>query len=562
MQPQQQMQPTQPPQKYHPQPQQHSPRGSPSLGPMQRPVARYPSESYRPGYQGQYRPEPPRLQPSSSNGPQKAFGQPTFAQPYYPAEPIYRPQQGYYHAEQSYPVAQPGRLYSDPYSQIPQSGAPLHYPDPATTYREMPPPADPRRLVAAYQTPQPPADNNYMPDSSVAVASAAGKKSKVSTFPPVSLENIAKFREEAKKSNDPRLLLDLARYLLEAVPLVCVNDTDVKRAKKVREAMVLEAQRIVKKLATQGNFGKSGYAEAQFYMGNAYTGGLMGLPVDAEKAFGFYIQGSKQNHPGCTYRTAVCYEVGAGTKRDKAHAIQFFRKAANLGDPSAMYKLGMILLNGHIGQAKNPREGISWLKKAAAFADEDHPHALHELGLAYEKEGIPSVIPDVNYSRDLFTQAAQNGYAPSQFKLGLAYEHGYLNCPVDPRRSIAWYSKAAEQSNMEAALALSGWYLTGAEGILQQSDSECYLWARKAADHGSAKAEYAVGYYTETGIGVRQNIEDAKKWYMRAAAQGNRRAMQRLTELKNNGASRQQRQDHTRGPNGVPASKDSDCMIM
>ncbi|KAL0082070.1 hypothetical protein F4703DRAFT_1739318 [Phycomyces blakesleeanus] len=428
----------------------------------------------------------------------------------------------------------------------------------------MPPPADPHRLVAPYQAPQPPpTDNNYMPDSSVAVAANAGKKAKVSNFPPVTLENIAKFREEARKNNDPRMLLDLAKYLLEAVPLVCVNDTDVKRAKKVREAMVLEAQKIVRKLATQGNFGKSGYAEAQFYLGNAYTGGLMGLPIDAEKAFGSYIQGSKQNHPGCTYRTAVCYEVGAGTKRDKSHAIQFFRKAANLGDPSAMYKLGMILIQGHIGQTKNPREGISWLKKAAAFADEDHPHALHELGIAYEKEGIPSVIPDVNYSRDLFTQAAQNGYAPSQFKLGLAYEHGYLNCPVDPRRSIAWYSKAAEQGNMEAALALSGWYLTGADGILQQSDSECYLWARKAADHGFSKAEYAVGYYTESGIGVRQHIDEAKKWYMRAAAQGNRRAMQRLTELKNNGASRpQQRQNHTRGPNGVPASKDSDCSIM
>lgn len=32
-----------------------------------------------------------------------------------------------------------------------------------------------------------------------------------------------------------------------------------------------------------------------------------------------------------------------------------------------------------------------------------------------------------------------------------------------------------------------------AEGVLKQSDQEAYLWGRKAANKGLAKAEYAVG---------------------------------------------------------------------
>ena len=80
--------------------------------------------------------------------------------------------------------------------------------------------------------------------------------------------------------------------------------------------------------------------------------------------------------------------------------------------------------------------------------------------------------------------------------MGLSYEYGLLDLPVDARRSIAWYTKAAEKSDPEAELALSGWYLTGAELVLKQSDTEAYLWARKAADKGLAKAEYAVGYYS------------------------------------------------------------------
>jgi len=142
------------------------------------------------------------------------------------------------------------------------------------------------------------------------------------------------------------------------------------------------------------------------------------------------------------------------------------------------------------------------------------------------------VIHDDTYAKELFTRAAQFGYTPSQYKLGQCYEYGTVACPVDPRRSIAWYTKAAEKGDPEAELALSGWYLTGSEGVLKQSDSEAYLWARRAANKGLSKAEYAVGYYAEVGIGVKQDMDLAKRWYMRAAAQGNKRAMNRLTELK------------------------------
>jgi TPR repeat protein len=180
-----------------------------------------------------------------------------------------------------------------------------------------------------------------------------------------------------------------------------------------------------------------------------------------------------------------------------------------------MYKLGMILLHGSLGEQKNPREAINWLRRAAEQADEDNPHALHELGLLHEVgEHVPQ---DHVASKNLFTRAAHLGYTQSQFKLGQCYEYGALTCPMDPRRSIAWYTKAAEKGDSEAELALSGWYLTGSEGVLKQSDSEAYLWARRAANKGLSKAEYAVGYYAEVGIGIKQDVEFAKRWYMRAA---------------------------------------------
>ena len=127
------------------------------------------------------------------------------------------------------------------------------------------------------------------------------------------------------------------------------------------------------------------------------------------------------------------------------------------------------------------------------------------------------MLRDEPYARQLFFQAAEFGYKPSQFRLGEAHEYGLMGCPVDARTSIAWYSKAAVQEEHQSELALSGWYLTGSEGIMQQNDQEAYLWARKAAQAGLSKAEYAMGYFTEVGIGCPPDLEQAKTWYQRAA---------------------------------------------
>ena len=81
-------------------------------------------------------------------------------------------------------------------------------------------------------------------------------------------------------------------------------------------------------------------------------------------------------------------------------------------------------------------------------------------------------------------------------------------------------------------------YLTGAANILEHSDTEAFLWARKAASSEPplAKALFAMGYYTETGIGCSASVEEAKKWYGRAAAYRFPKAIERLEELKRGGA--------------------------
>lgn len=309
----------------------------------------------------------------------------------------------------------------------------------------------------------------------------------------------------------------LARKLIEASEVLVPKIPDQRARNKAREKYVMDAHKLLKRLVAGGN------PEAMFYLADCYGRGTLGLEADNKEAFSLYQSAAKAGHAAAAYRTAVCCEIGnddgGGTRKDPMKAIQWYKRAATLGDTPAMYKMGMIQLKGLLGQPKNPREAVGWLKRAAERADGENPHALHELGLLYEQPQGPdgSIVRDEAYSLSLFQKAADLGYKFSQFRLGCAFEYGLFNLPIDPRQSIQWYSRAAVQEEHQSELALSGWYLTGSEGVLQQSDTEAYLWARKAAMAGLAKAEYAMGYFTEVGIGIPANLEDAKRWYWRAA---------------------------------------------
>lgn len=81
-----------------------------------------------------------------------------------------------------------------------------------------------------------------------------------------------------------------------------------------------------------------------FFLATCYGEGVVGLPVDLEKAFGLYFSAAKAGHVVSCYRTAVCCEMGLGTKRDPQKAMQFYRKAASLGDVASMYKVGMFTM--------------------------------------------------------------------------------------------------------------------------------------------------------------------------------------------------------------------------
>lgn len=381
---------------------------------------------------------------------------------------------------------------------------------------------------------------------------------------PVTHDELNRLRNTFKLTpQDQKTGLLLAKKLVEAANVLSDEGgrADARTRNKNREKFIFEAHKIVKKLVSNG------YPDAMFYLADCYGQGLLGLEVDPKEAFTLYQSAAKGGHAASAYRTAVCCEMGSeeggGTRRDPLKAVQWYKRAAALGDTPALYKMGMILLKGLLGQPKNLGEAINMLKRAAERADEENPHALHELGLLYEAQtGNERIIRDEAYALSLFKQAADLGYKFSQFRLGQAYEYGLLGCPIDARTSIAWYTRAAAQEEHQSELALSGWYLTGSTGILEQSDTEAYLWARKAAgaEPPLPKALFAMGYFTEVGIGCPRSLEEAKRWYGRAAAYKFPKAQERLEELKRGGTKVQKNRERLSRSN--QKQHEADCVVM
>ncbi|KAG7291825.1 hypothetical protein NEMBOFW57_001846 [Staphylotrichum longicolle] len=409
-------------------------------------------------------------------------------------------------------------------------------------------------------TPTPPA-GGYAQGPPPAQQAAKSPTPSKAAEAPVTIEELEHLRAVVKNdAGDQTSALRLAKKLVEAADVLIPNLPDPKARARSRERYLVDAHKILRKLEKANN------PDAMFFLADCLGRGLFGGEPDNAHAFSLYQSAAKLGHAAAAYRTAVCCEIGndegGGTRKDPLKAIQWYKRAATLGDTPAMYKVGMILLKGLLGQPRNPREAISWLKRAAERADAENPHALHELALLYESaEPNDVILRDEAYAAQLFKQAAELGYKFSQFRLGCAHEYGLLGCPIDPRLSIMWYSRAAMQEEHQSELALSGWYLTGSEGVLQQSDTEAYLWARKAAMAGLAKAEYAMGYFTEVGIGVPANLEDAKRWYWRAAAQDFPKARERLEDLKRSGKSGPRARERI-SRSKIEKQQEGECSVM
>lgn len=360
-----------------------------------------------------------------------------------------------------------------------------------------------------------------------------------------------------------------------------------EEAQKNQKVILEHAFKVLKKLIA------SRYAPAIYLMGTLYSHqpyleikNKNIVTRNDQKALEFYCKSAALNHSDSCYRAGVCFEFQRGTPSELSKyqclekAFQYYRQGAQeCNNTSCMYKLGMTHLHGlqimnYTNDNDDPREldriirqdiarSIFWFEKAADLGTS--PQACYELGKIYEFSNMPLNIQTLLLEHGVHRDTAQalryyrecatrHNYPLAQWKLGHCYEIGELNLARDPAKSIAWYYRSANGGNIAgtknhpsnsgasntpmhgnpmAMLALSGWCLTGASGVMQPNDKEALKWALRASeqsDHKLARAEYVLGRMYELGLGTQPDLSKARSYYNTAAQHGFPKAIQRLTK--------------------------------
>ena len=105
--------------------------------------------------------------------------------------------------------------------------------------------------------------------------------------------------------------------------------------------------------------------------------------------------------------------------------------------------------------------------------------------------------------------------AQSEYVRGLGYE---LGSGSDMREAFECYRRAAELGSAEAQFKLGSLYRDG-KGVKRDSQKSV-AWFRKAAEQGLPIAQFSLGCCYKTGGGVKKNEFTAADWFEKAARQG------------------------------------------
>ncbi len=184
---------------------------------------------------------------------------------------------------------------------------------------------------------------------------------------------------------------------------------------------------------------------------------------------------------------------------------------AEAGDAEAMTALGNAHANGVGGLRPDPAEAFKWYRRAA---DKGFAPAQFNVGLAYELGR--GVTADEKQAFKFYLAAAEQGFAPAQFNVGNMYAAG-RGVGQDHFEANLWFKQAADSGIVEAQFNLGFAYEAG-NGV-KKDDAQAARWYRQAAERGYARAQYNFALLLEDGRGVARDLAAAASFYRAAAEQ-------------------------------------------
>jgi TPR repeat protein len=225
---------------------------------------------------------------------------------------------------------------------------------------------------------------------------------------------------------------------------------------------------------------------------------------DYANALPLLQRAAEAGNASAMYNLGVVYQNGWGVDKDYAQARQWYQKAAEAGNTDAMSSLAWLYENGW-GGPREYTQARQWYQKATDASDAYAKKALSRLS-SNRSPTLSGV--------DWFSEAKR-----------------YLEAK-DCAKALPLLHRAAEAGNADAMYNLGNLYqyaLGAAQDFIQAR-----YWHQKAAEAGNADAMRSLAWLYENGWGGPREYTQARQWYQKAAAAGDAKAKQALSRLPRN----------------------------
>ncbi|XP_068948465.1 protein sel-1 homolog 1 isoform X2 [Petaurus breviceps papuanus] len=256
-----------------------------------------------------------------------------------------------------------------------------------------------------------------------------------------------------------------------------------------------------KKAADMGNpVGQSG-------LGMAYLYGR-GVPVNYDLALKYFQKAAEQGWVDGQLQLGSMYYNGIGVKRDYKQALKYFNLASQGGHILAFYNLAQMHATG-TGVMRSCHTAVELFKNVC-----ERGRWSERLMSAYNsyKDG------DSNAAVVQYLLLAEQGYEVAQSNAAFILDQKASIVGENetyPRALLHW-NRAASQGYTVARIKLGDYHFYGFGTDVDYETAFIHYRLASEQQH-SAQAMFNLGYMHEKGLGIKQDIHLAKRFYDMAA---------------------------------------------
>jgi SEL1 protein len=281
---------------------------------------------------------------------------------------------------------------------------------------------------------------------------------------------------------------------------------------------------------------------AHAHLGMFYLFGL-GVKRNVTKARVHFQHAANGGEAGAMHGLGVMRIKGLGVRRDYKKALQLFQRGSRQGHTLAQNKLAQMTLFG-VGTSPSCEDAAKSFKSVAEkgpwsiklqkayrkfqqgdshaslwlyqmLAGEGYSVAESNVAFLLEQEVVKSLAPLTQLKRAILRSQTLGNVGKA---VGLVADEelpkGYLDQTAE--HSVAFYSLAAEQGSSQAYVKMGDMFYFGFVG----KDDKGLFDFKKAVSHytmaskaRNGQGRFNLGYMYEHGLGVKQDLHLAKRYY-------------------------------------------------